>query len=91
MSLYFSFSASSAVEDVASILRYINVLFYSTVHKIVSLRLCHMMELMRLFHWSYLSVTMDFFEGWEQYLQSCLGSIVVSQLVAVDPQNIKHV
>ena len=32
-----------------------------------------------------------YFEGREQCLQSQLGSVVVSRLVSVDPQNIKHV
>ena len=46
---------------------------------------------MGVFHWGRLVGNYGFIEGWEQCLQSQLGSVVVSQLVVVDQQNIKHV
>ena len=44
---------------------------------------------MGVFHWSQLVGNWVFFEGLKQCLQSRLRSVVVSQLVMVDWQNIK--
>ena len=47
--------------------------------------------LMGVFHWSQLVGNKVFFKGREQCLQSWLRSVVVSRLVAVNWQNIKHI
>ena len=44
-----------------------------------------------VFQWGHLVGNYGFLEGWEQCLQRQLGLVVVSRLVAVDRQNIKHV
>ena len=44
-----------------------------------------------VFHWSNLVGNLAFFKGAEQCLQSQLGSVVVSWLVELGRQNIKHV
>ena len=44
-----------------------------------------------VFHWGRLVGNYRLFEGQKQCLQSQLGSVLVSRLVAVDWQNIKHV
>ena len=48
-------------------------------------------QIMGVFHWSRRVSNYGFFEGREQCLQGQLGSVVVSWLVPVDRQNIKHV
>ena len=47
--------------------------------------------LMGVLHWVRLVSNYGFFEGQEQCLQCGLGLVVVSRLVAMDWQNIKHV
>ena len=44
-----------------------------------------------LFHWGHLAGNYGFYMGQEQCLQSWLGSVVISGLVMVGRQNIKHV
>ena len=49
------------------------------------------MLVMGVFHWGRLVGNYRFFEGQEQCLQSWIGLVVVSRLVAVECQNIKYV
>ena len=51
---------------------------------------CGQVCLMGMFHWSRPVGNDVFLMGQEQCLQSRLGSVLVSQFVVVDQQNIKH-